>query len=425
MKVLQFHNEYVFPGGEDAVASSEAVLLRSFGHAVIEFRRSNKALNAFSLAAKMHFCFQGIYFQRAIFDAVTALIEQEKPDIAHFHNSFFMIGPAAYEACFAKGVPVVQTLHNYRFLCAVATFFRNGQTCEECLAGGRMTGIRYGCWHGSRLMAWAMTRAIEEYEKRNILGRISQFIALSDFSRRKFIQAGWDGERIVVKPNFLEQDPRELGEWSGERGDRREEIRDVDAVVPRSPISSLSSLGSDLSAPGYVLYVGALQPYKGVATLLKAWSKRNWPVPLKIVGSGPIEAELKSLNVPGVEWLGQVSSAEVIKLIKGAACVVVPSECYENFPRVIIEAFACGVPVVASRLGAMAEIIEEGKSGFLFPPGQADDLALVLEHILSDAQLSQSVGKAARLVFESRYTPQSNYLQLQDIYRQVLAIRSS
>jgi glycosyltransferase involved in cell wall biosynthesis len=384
VKVLQFHNEYVFPGGEDTVATSEAAMLRSFGHDVIEYRRSNKELAAAGPFYRSWFYLQNIYFSNAVYSQVRALIKKEKPDVAHFHNSFFMIGPAAYEACFDAGIPVVQSLHNYRFLCAAATFYRHGRVCEECLSRGRQAGIRHGCWHGSMLSTWFLTRVIREYEKKGILRRISRFIASSDFSRRKFLEAGWDAGRMVVKPNFLDTDPG-CGPFQGR----------------------------------HVLYAGTLQPYKGVATLLKAWGSRSWPMPLKIVGTGPLEQELRALGIRNVEWLGQRSSGEVLSFMKDALCVVVPSECYENFPRVIIEAYACGVPVVASRLGAMAELVQEGKTGRLFGVGQSAELASVIADLVSKPSLAAQMGSAARRLFEERYTENVNYHQLLRVYQQV------
>jgi glycosyltransferase involved in cell wall biosynthesis len=384
VKVLQFHNEYVFPGGEDAVAASEAAMLRLFGHDVIEYRRSNQELAAAGPFYRSWFYLQNIYFSNAVYSQVRALIKKERPDVAHFHNSFFMIGPAAYEACFDAGVPVIQSLHNYRFLCAAATFYRQGKICEECLSGKRRAGIVHGCWHGSRLSTWLLTQVIKEYEKKGILRRISRFIATSDFSCRKFLEAGWAIDRIVVKPNFLDKDP-----------------------------------GGGVFQGKHVLYVGTLQPYKGVSTLLEAWASREWPVPLKIVGSGPMSAELRALGTRGVEWLGQRSQDEVISLMKDALCVVLPSECYENFPRVIIEAYACGVPVVASRLGAMAELVEEGKAGLLFGSGNSGELASALGRLVLRPALAADMGRSARRLFEERYMAGVNHEKLLAIYQQV------
>lgn len=390
MKILQVHNTYTFPGGEDSVAVSEAAMLRAFGHEVIEYRRSNKELKRFGLWKRLCFYLWDIYFSRKTYDEVRGLIAREKPDVAHFHNTFFLIGPAAYQACFDEGIPVVQTLHNYRFLCAAATFFRQGKPCEDCLSFGRRSGIVNRCWHASFWATYWMTNIIKEYERRNILKKITRFIALSDFSRQKFIDAGWAAERIIVKPNFLEKDP-----------------------------------GCDPFKGEYILYVGALQSYKGVKTLLKAWGSRSWPIPLKIVGSGPMEKEYRSFDVPNVEWLGQKTQEEVYVLLKKACCLVVPSECYENFPRVIIEAYACGIPVVASRLGAMEGLVEDGQTGLLFEAGNAKALAAAIEKISTDVVSTRKMGENAPRVFEEHYTAAVNCKQLIGVYRQAMQFHST
>lgn len=386
MKIFQAHNSYLFPGGEDTVAGAETALLRAHGHDVIEYRHANHELQAMPAAAKLKFYLNDIYHSRKTYSEVRALIARHKPQVAHFHNSFFVIGPAAYEACFDAGVPVVQTLHNYRFLCAAGTFFRDGKVCEDCMVQGPMAGITHKCWHGSLPASWLMTRVIETYERRDILKRIARFIALSEFSRAKFVQAGWDAGRISVEGNFLEKDP-----------------------------------GAGKGKAKHVLYVGALQPYKGVAALLKAWGSRQWPLPLKIAGSGPLREPLQSANAAGVDWLGQQTPGQVAALIKDALCVVVPSECYENFPRVIIEAYACGIPVIASDVGALAELVAHQRTGLLFGPGNANDLAEQLHYLMGHLEEADKMGKAARQVFEQRYTAGTHYQQTMDIYNKVIS----
>ncbi|MEI6437737.1 MAG: glycosyltransferase family 4 protein [Candidatus Omnitrophota bacterium] len=383
MKITQFHNRYIFPGGEDAVASGEAALLRSNGHEVIAYHRANKEADSFSLAQRAGFYLRDAFFSRKTYDEVRGLLARERPDIAHFHNAFFMIGPAAYQACFDAGVPVVQTLHNFRFLCANGVFYRDGHPCQDCLSLGVGAGIRHGCWHDSVPATFWMTRVIGEYEKRGILKKIARFIVLGEFSKSRFLAAGWPLEKLLVKPNALDVDP---------------------GVAPYRG--------------AYVLYAGTFQSYKGVQTLLKAWAARSWPVPLKLAGSGPLEASLRGLNGPGVEFLGQQPADEVMALIRGASCVVVPSECYENFPRVILEAYACGVPVVASRLGAMEELVHSGETGALFTPGDAQDLGRQLDVMLSDPAAAGRMGERARAVFEERFTSGAVYRRMMDIYEQ-------
>ena len=364
------------------MVSSEAAMLRSFGNDVTGYFRSNKEMQALGLGGRISFYGRDIYASRRVYQELRAQINRDKPDVAHVHNSFFMAGPAAYEACFDAGVPVVQTLHNYRFFCAAGTFFRHGKVCEECLSRGQQAGILHGCWHGL-LPSWLMTRVIREYHKRGILKKIRRFIALNSFAHDKFVSNGWDRERMAIKPNFLQTDP-------GCGGAERK----------------------------HVLFIGALQAYKGVDVLLKAWGSGRWTVPLKIVGSGPLEQTWRSQAPANVEWLGQHSLEDVLGLIKQAVCVVVPSVWYENLPRVIVEAFACGTPVIASRLGALPELVEDGKTGLLFSPGDHKDLAGKIQHLIDDPSASRQMGLNARGVFEERYTADVNHRLLQQIYRE-------
>jgi glycosyltransferase involved in cell wall biosynthesis len=389
MKILQCHNAYIYPGGEDMVAQSEAALLSSHGHEVIEYKRSNHELTALPPARRLKFYLKDIYSSKSTYQDVRTLIETHRPQVAHFHNSFFMIGPAAYQACFDAGLPVVQTLHNYRFLCAAGTFFREGAPCEKCLSHGRLAGIVHRCWHGSATASFLMTQAIESYFKAKILKKIDRFVALSEFSRGKFIQAGWDKERMTTKPNFLEKDPGQAG-FQGK----------------------------------FILYIGALQPYKGVALLLAAWRSKKFAMPLKLVGTGPLQAKLQEKSIAGVEWLGQRPASDVIDLIKQAACVVVPSECYENFPRVVIEAYACGIPVVASDLGAMKEIVIHRTTGLLFKPGEAEQLALQLEFLQNNVDDARRMGRQARQVFENNYSAAAQYPKIMSLYNEVIGCKN-
>ncbi|MBF0489606.1 MAG: glycosyltransferase family 4 protein [Candidatus Omnitrophica bacterium] len=384
MNVLQIHNHYIFPGGEDTVAASEASLLSSYGHHVFQYHRSNHELKGLPLVEQLKFYLQDIYFYKRVYKDLRKLIDQKKPDVAHCHNAFFLLGPAAYEACFDAGVPVVQTLHNYRFLCAAGTFFRNGHVCEDCVRQGRGAGIKYGCWHGFGA-SFLMTRVIETYEKRGLLDKISSFIALSNFSRQKFLESGWNPKRMTVNGNFLEEDP-----------------------------GGVSFKGK------HILYVGALQEYKGIEVLLKAWGLSSKALPLKVVGSGPMVSLFEDQFVKGIEYLGQKSSTEVMELIKDSLCVVIPSLCYENFPRVIIEAYACGVPVVASNLGALKEIVEDQKTGLLFEAHNMGSLSEKLDFLIQNPQEASRMGKQARAAFEQKYSKTRHYEIMMNIYQKAM-----
>jgi glycosyltransferase involved in cell wall biosynthesis len=380
MKILIGHTHYQQAGGEDAVVRNEIALLRSNGHEVRLVEMSNEAFNALSWPAK----FKNIlnwHWSDKNFKLLQEECRRFQPDIAHFHNTFFMMTPSVYSACRSMGVPVVQTLHNFRLLCSNALFFRQGKVCEECQTSLLDRGIRYGCYRGSRFLTWAVVRMLKKHwRQKTWQDNIDAFIVLSDFARQKFITKGLSPDKCWLKPNFVLTDP-------GQR-------------VEHQP---------------YFVFAGRLSAEKGVKTLIDAFKKLP-DVKLVVMGEGP----LKDPSVPNIRWAGFLQGEEYIKTVKGACAVIVPSVCYENFPMAIAEAFACGVPVIASRLGSMQEIVKDGQTGVLFNAGDARDLAEKIQSLAIDPARIQQLGKAARDAYIKQYSAKANYEQLMSIYKHVM-----
>jgi len=387
MKILIVHNHYVYPGGEDEVVADEIKMLEQFGHKVILYEHFNKNISDFSLFNKLSFAFRDAYWSRRSYQEIRQLIDREKPDIAHFHNTFFSISPSAYDACFDAQIPIVQTLHNFRFLCPIGIFYRNGQVCEDCLKKGKKSAVVNKCWRNSRVSSFALTKILSNFEKKKILSeKINHYIAQSPFSRQKFIDNGFDQKKITIKPNFL----------------------------------AFESKPSDQQGT-YGLFVGALRQYKGITTLVEAWKNLEINFPLKIVGDGPLYQELKrEYGNADIEILGAKTLEETLELIKQSLFVVIPSECYENFPRVIIEAFCCGVPIVATDHGAMKDLIEHGKTGLLFKWRDKKDMAEKIQSLVDDPSLAKELGLNARKQFEENYTIEKNYETLMNVYNRIL-----
>ena len=385
MKVLIIHNSYQQPGGEDVAADRETSLLRQAGHEVIEYRRSNHELNALSLWGKLTLPKRVIWSGGSMQD-LRALIHRERPDVAHFHNTFLMISPSAYHVCQEMCVPVVQTLHNYRLLCPRADFYRSGHICEECLGKTLpWPGLMHGCYRGSRAQT-AVVVAILTFHRwlKTWDEQVDAYIALTEFARQKFIQGGLPAEKMAVKPNFVAPDPG-----------MREGMGD------------------------YAIYVGRFSPEKKILTLLQAWRKLG-RIPLKLVGGGPNEGEvyriIQESRLANVELFGWLPRDQVFAMMKKARCLIFCSEWFETFGLTMIEAFACGVPVVATRLGAMAEIVEEGRTGLLFTPGDTDDLSTKVEWAFTRPQEMAQMGRRARQEFEAKYTADRNREMLLNIY---------
>src|SRR6266404_3607329 len=248
------HNSYQQPGGEDAVVAAEARLLKMHGDTVIQYKRHNGELVGQS---KFHTIITSTetIWSSASQRAVRDLLDREKPDIAHIHNTLPLISPSVYYACADAGVPVVQTLHNYRLLCPAATFFREGGVCESCLGRGvPWPSVVYGCYRDSRMTTAIVSgmllvhRELQTWEK-----KVNVYIALSEFARNKFIEGGLPSDRVVVKHNFVDPSPEP------KKGEGR-----------------------------YAFFVGRLSEEKGVRVLLSAWTKLPPSVLLKIAGDGPL-----------------------------------------------------------------------------------------------------------------------------------------
>lgn len=384
MHILVLHNYYHHPGGEDVVFKAEKALLERMGHKVVTFVENNarlKNMNPFKAAANA-------VWSKDAQQKLRRIIQQTRPDIAHFHNTFLMISPAAYYACKEAGVPVVQTLHNYRLICPGALLMRNGRVCEDCVGKAvPWPGVVHSCWRGSRVgTAVVATMLTAHHLMKTWQKQVDVYIALTNFARRKFIEGGLPADKIVVKPNFITPDP-----------------------------------GIGLHKGNYALFVGRLSEEKGIQTLLSAWQRLKG-IHLKIVGDGPLldkaRAFVQQQGLSKVEFLGRKSRNEVFALMKKARGLIFPSEWYEGFPMTLAEAFATGLPLVASRLGAMAEIVEDGRTGLLFEPGNPEDLAAKVEWAWSHPNVMAEMGGEARQEYEAKYTAERNYEMLMAIYHQ-------
>ena len=381
MDVVVAHNFYQQPGGEDHCVAAEIALLQAHGHNVIPFTVHNdqiKTMNTLDIGLKTIWSLQS-------FSEMRQLFRRHRPRVAHFHNTFPLISPAAYYAARAEGVAVVQTLHNFRILCGNAVFYRDGQVCEACL--GRPVawpGIAKGCYHNSRSATAAVAAMSAVHRAVGTWTRsVDRYIALTEFGRDKFVNGGLPADRIDIKPNFIQSDSGP-GDHSGK----------------------------------YAAYIGRLSAEKGIETLLEGWRHLGETMPLKIAGDGPLAPlvmEAAAQN-PAIKWLGRRSPAEVAALIGDAAFVVVPSRCYEMFPRVLVEAFAKGTPVIVAGFGAMATIVEDGRTGLFFRPGDGEDLARKVGYFTSNLSIQSEMQRAARSEFVNKFTSEANYDMLMGVY---------
>ncbi|MDC0317571.1 glycosyltransferase [bacterium] len=384
MKILLCHNRYQHAGGEDRVFDDEGALLEKYGHQVLRFTISNDSIvdmNRFELVAKT-------FWNNAVASELAQIIRRDRPDVMHVTNAFPLISPSAYKVAKDHGVGVVQSIHNYRMLCPKAQFVRNSQVCEKCL-GKRFAwpAIYHACYKENRLATTVVAAMTAFHRARDSWSQlVDRFIAPTQFVKDKHVEGGFDAGQIDVKPNFVFPDPG-IGDGGG----------------------------------NYVAFAGRLSAEKGVDTLLETWQHLKADVRLKIAGDGPLANSVKSAAVADsrIEWLGRIEKKQMTDLLGQATCLIMPSVCYETFGLTIVEAFARGTPVIASRMGAMQELVQDGKNGFLVEPGNAKQFAEKVEQVFKMDPAKVRV--TARHEFESKYTAEANQQWLIDIYGKTLS----
>jgi glycosyltransferase involved in cell wall biosynthesis len=366
------------------------MLLREHGHDVLVHTADNGTLATTDLGrAALETTWNGRSYCR-----IRTLIREFQPQVVKVHNFFPLLSPSVYYAAAAEGVPIVQALHNYRPLCPGATFFREGAACEACL--GRAfpwPAVIRGCYRENRCATAAVAAMVSIHRVAGTWrNQVNMYIAPSEFARRKFEEAGFPHEKLAVKPNFLVEDP-----------------------------------GAASGSGAFGLFVGRLAEGKGIETLLEAWRSLGGAVRLKIAGEGPLMGEVlrAARSLGSVEVLGPRNIEEVYRLMGESAFLVFPSECYETFGRVAIEAFAKGTPVIASDIGAISELVDHGRTGLLFRPGDAGDLAEAIEWFLSHPAEAARMRVEARAEFLAKYTAERNYRALMEIYESVIEGRQT
>ena len=361
---------------------AEAELLAAHGHRVIRVEDHVREPAGWRERWELA---RNTIWSSAWYEKMRQLLQQQQPDIVHVHNWWPQMSPAVCYAAHSARVPVIHTLHNYRLLCPNAMFFRDGHACEDCL--GKTVpwpGVLHACYQRSRARTAVVAYVLARHRKRKTWSeQVDVYIALSEFARRKFIGGGLPAERIVVKPNFLYPAPA-MGKGDG----------------------------------GYALFVGRLSEQKGIATLLAGWEQLHAKLPLKIVGDGPMSTEVKAASRGSlrIEWLDRLPRDRIVELMQAATALVFPSMSYEGVPMVILEAFATGLPVVASDLGTMSSLVQHGRTGLHFRVGDAASLARQVEWISTHSHEWHQMRRNARAEFDANYTAAKNYDMLIHIY---------
>jgi len=379
MKILIAHNAYQYHGGEDAVVEAEAKLLRQHGHQVELYLRSNDELNSMSMPKAA----MAAVWSRQSAAELDQRCDELQPELIHVHNTFPLMSPSLYWTAARRGVPLVQTLHNFRLLCPQAMLFREGKVCEDCIGKFPWRAITRKCYRNSALQSAVTVSMLGVHRALGTFDRqVGCYIALNEFCREKFIEGGLPADRLRVKPNFVAAD---------------------------SPPQETVRTGG--------LFVGRLSHEKGIHVLAGAASMLG-EASLKVIGTGPLESAVAQAFKEN--YLGFRPQHEVRDRMARAEYLVVPSTGMETFGLVVVEAFSCGTPVIASAHGGLADLIADGVTGLLATPGDAAELAAKIKWAKAHVEQMRNMGRAARLEYESKYTPERNYQILMQIYEDAI-----
>lgn len=377
MKILQIHNEYQFKGGEDKVVEAERELLLTGGNEVFSLIAHNKSIK------------QIIPERRKYYEDLKKIIEHHSIEVAHIHNVYHIIGNEVYELLASKHIPIVQTLHNFRFLCPAGSFMDNdNQICERCIQGDFTPCFTKKCYQHSYVKSFVMKELVKQGRTEG-LKNVSVFVALNEFYKSKYVEAGFSERILVVKPNFI--------------------------------------FGQEFSLPihkNFGLFMGRISPEKGIEVLINAFIGLSFK--LKIAGTGE-ESYLKKLkeiakNSPNIEFVGFMDGENKKTLLKESSFLLLPSIWYENFPITALEAYSFGKPVIASKIGGLPSIIKNQETGLLFEAGNAEALKEAVNKMIENEHFIQ-LGENGYQYYHENFTEKQNYPQLMEIYESAITAK--
>lgn len=377
--ILIVHNYYQIPGGEDTVVSNEIQMLKAHGHKVILYSRSNDELKEMRVLQKLMLPINTVFNIKTYKD-IKRIIRDENINIVHVHNTLNLISPSVYYAAIKSGIPVVQTIHNFRLLCPNATFYRDGHICEDCIKTGLRCAIKYNCYHGSKIQTLACVINTLFHRMTGIYGEI-YYICLTEFNKEKLLKVKQiKSTHVYIKSNF---------------------VKSSENFIPEEERAT------------QFIFVGRLDKLKGIDILLEAWKRMGKRAPkLVVCGTGPMEDWCKEFvikNKINVEILGFISNVDARKLIANSRGLILPTQWYEGFPMSIVEAYSVGTPVICSNIGNAGCIVEEGVTGVKFKYNSVNQLVDAVKrcHELCNSTLS---------VYKEKYTETINYQKLINIY---------
>lgn len=384
--ILIVHNYYQIPGGEDIVVINEKRMLEKHGHKVFLYCRKNSELKEMGIIQKIIFPFDTIFNFKTYKD-IQKIIKENNIDIVHVHNTLCLISASVYYAAKSKGIPIVQTVHNFRFLCPEGSFYRDGHICEDCIKKGLQCAIKHKCYRESKVLTAACVLSTKLHRLTHIYKYIN-YICLTDFNKEKLLQFNQiKKNRVFVKPNFVVSSSNKI--LTVERKNR-------------------------------FIFAGRIDRLKGVDILLKAWKEMGNSAPeLVVCGTGPMENWCRLFidrnNLEKIKLKGFISNIEIRKMIADSKALILPTQWYEGFPISIIEAFSVGTPVICSDLGNAGDIVAEGITGSKFKHDSIKSLINAIKRLDNYYNINKSVYDE----YKSKYTEDINYKKIMDIYSSV------
>jgi len=381
MKVLQIHNEYFYKGGEDVVVEMEKKLLIKNKIEVSQLKRKNlneivTFFDKVNIAINLNFSNKS---KQIVIDKINKI----KPNIVHIHNTFPLWTYSIIDACYVSKIPVVMTLHNFRFICAKGVFFRKNKVCELCLNSSLFNAVKYGCYQNSILKSIPVALMINKYKRGLTLAKkVSKFIVMTDFSKKKLLQINFPENKIVIKPNFLFD-------------------------IKTNPSLFLKK--------GF-LYASRLSEEKGLFDLIEAHNRFNFD--LSICGDGPLKNLLSSYKK--IKYLGLLNKQQLLKILIKSKFLIFPSKCNETFGNLILEAFATGTVVIAPSLESISSIVKDKYSGILYKPGNINDLISKIKWALNNNNYCSRISRNAKKILKEKYSEKNNFQILKKIYEEVI-----
>ena len=386
MKVYQVYNQQrsLF-GGEPAVVDNTMRLLEMNGHVPVLVMKSSRGIEKSLIRKVGAFC-GGIYNIKAYYE-MRNLLKEDPPDLVHVHSVYPMFSPSVLVACRRAGIPIVMTVHSHILTCPNWYHLYKGMICEECLGGHEYRCILKNCRENilessAYALRSSIARAFSLFHD-----NVTLFIVLSNFGKRQLMRAGFRDEQIDVVPNA----------------------------------TSVSNLAVNPVAGEYIAFAGRVSREKGIDTLLSA-AERLPQIPVKLAGEGPVFPEMAARALSNAKFIGMLDHDKLVSFYRKSRFVVVPSLTFEQFPMVAVDAMALELPVVASRIGGLPEVVEDGVTGLLFEPGNAEDLANKLRFLWESPELCRRMGKAGREKVVHQYSQNVYYKNLMEVYEKAIKL---